>query len=109
MTSPLPPPQPTPTVPLPPQLLFPGQAAAEVLAILASLKKAAGVAKPLALGALVFSTAIANVPGMGDAAANWNSITFNLDGGVKYPLRDSMTRWTNDWIADDKGAYDHAV
>jgi hypothetical protein len=90
-----------------------GAGAAEVGTIAAgamtTLRTGATISKMLAFGVAIASTAIANVPGMGNASANWTAIAARLDAGVKLPLNDAIAQARSEWIAEDRQAFDSAV
>jgi hypothetical protein len=72
--------------------------------------RAAGVfSRLLALAIPVASTAVVNVPGIGDASANWVAIAGRLDGGVKTPMSDVFSKVRESWIADDSVAFTQAA
>jgi hypothetical protein len=90
-----------------------GAGAAEVTALatstMASLKTAATMSRMLGFGVAIAATAVANVPAMGNASANWTSIAARLDAGVKLPLNDAIAQARSEWIAEDRQAFDSAV
>jgi hypothetical protein len=90
-----------------------GAAAATVAALangtMTTLKTSASMSRMLAVGVAIAATAIANVPGMGDASANWTAIAARLDAGVKLPLNDAIAQARTEWIAEDRQAFDSAV
>ncbi|MEV1174307.1 hypothetical protein [Nonomuraea sp. NPDC049784] len=73
------------------------------------LKVAARSAPAIMIGVTIAATALANVPGMGDAKANWNSLAKALE--VEYPsvLQNAVFLSRAGWIADDREQFLHAV
>ena len=86
-----------------------GAGAAQAGTVLSTLRTGASISKLLLFGVAIASTAVADVPGMGDASANWTAIAARLDAGVKLPLNDAITVARGDWIAEDRQAFDTAV
>ncbi|MFI7445832.1 hypothetical protein [Nonomuraea indica] len=74
-----------------------------------ALKLAATSAPGLTTGILVASTAIANVPAMGDARANWLAIAKDLEAGYPRILDNATFLSRAEWIGDDREAYLHAT
>ncbi|NJP95966.1 hypothetical protein HCN51_42140 [Nonomuraea sp. FMUSA5-5] len=74
-----------------------------------SFKEAARWEKRLVPTVVMLSTAVANVPGMGDAKANWNALAKALE--VEYPglLGNAVFLSRADWIADDRQAFLNAA
>ncbi|GLX00590.1 hypothetical protein [Microtetraspora sp. NBRC 16547] len=74
-------------------------------AALEALKEAAKSAPALWTGVAIALTAVANVPGMSDAKANWNALAKVLE--VEYPgiLGNAAFVSRGDWIADDQRAF----
>jgi hypothetical protein len=74
-----------------------------------ALKNAARSTPALWTGVAVAATAVANVPGMGDAKANWNALAKALE--VEFPdiVGNAVFLSRGDWIADDREAFLHAT
>ncbi|GII60384.1 hypothetical protein Skr01_04690 [Sphaerisporangium krabiense] len=89
-----------------PSLRMAGGSAASVLN---DLRKAALLSRPLTVGVAMASTAVANVPGMADAYANWDSIHARLDTANKSFLRNLGDKGKDGWIAADHDAFSDAV
>jgi uncharacterized protein YukE len=74
--------------------------------VLAKLKDAARLERLIITGVFMSATAIANVPGMGSAAANWRSrISGELDKAGNNLMSDIASMSGKDWIADDQKAF----
>lgn len=59
---------------------------------------------------VIASTAIANEPGMAQAATNWKSgIAPRMDGGTKQLLSQLGSAHKNDWIAADRTEYERVL
>jgi hypothetical protein len=86
-----------------------GAGAAQATTVLTTLRTGASMSQMLLFGVAIATTAFANVPGMGDASANWTAIAARLDAGVKLPLNDALTQARSEWIAEDRQAFDTAV
>ncbi|MDP4502826.1 hypothetical protein [Nonomuraea turcica] len=78
-------------------------------AALDELKLAARSAPGIMVGVTIATTALANVPGMGDAKANWNSLAKALE--VEYPnlIGNAVFLSRAGWIADDREAFLNAT
>jgi hypothetical protein len=76
---------------------------------LLQLKRAAQFDGRLLVSVAIVTTALANVPGIGDAKANWNSLAKALE--VEYPgqIGNSVFLSRSGWIADDREAFLHAI
>ncbi|MCA2220649.1 hypothetical protein [Nonomuraea aurantiaca] len=74
-------------------------------AALQALGEAARSAPALWTGVAVAVTAVANLPGMGDAKANWGALAKALE--VEYPgmLGNAVFLSRADWVADDREAF----
>ncbi|GGL56103.1 hypothetical protein [Planomonospora parontospora] len=86
-----------------------GNAAAASTQAMEAFKKAVPRAPGLMVAVGVLGTAVADVPGMGDAKANWNALAKALE--VEYPglIGNAVFLSRADWIADDREAFLHAV
>jgi hypothetical protein len=74
--------------------------------VLAKLKDAARLERLIAAGVFVALTAVANVPAMGDAAANWRTrLSGEFDKAGNNLLSDIISMSGKDWIADDQKAF----
>lgn len=74
--------------------------------VLAKLKDAAKLERVIVAGVFVAMTAVANVPAMGDAAANWRSrISGEFDKAGNNLVSDIITMSGKDWIAEDQKAF----
>ncbi|MEW9551354.1 hypothetical protein [Nonomuraea sp. NPDC050783] len=84
-------------------------AALHAKAALDDLKLAAKSAPAIMVGVTIATTAIANLPGMGDAKANWNSLAKALE--VEYPglLGNAVFLSRSGWIADDREEFLNAA
>ncbi|GAA0846668.1 hypothetical protein ACFQVD_40050 [Streptosporangium amethystogenes subsp. fukuiense] len=73
------------------------------------LKAAAKLDPRLWFAIAVVTPALANVPGMGDAKANWNGLAKDLE--VKYPnmVGNAVFLSRGNWIAEDAEAFLHAT
>ncbi|WP_433418258.1 hypothetical protein ACQP1V_02035 [Microtetraspora malaysiensis] len=78
-------------------------------AALDALKEAARSAPALWTGVAIAATAVANVPAMGEAKANWNALAKALE--VEYPgmVGNAAFISRGDWIADDQRAFLHTT
>jgi hypothetical protein len=74
-----------------------------------ALRQAARSAPGLMVGVTIATTAVANVRGMGDAKANWNSLAKALE--VEYPglIGTAVFISRAGWIADDREAFLNAA
>ncbi|MBN6056483.1 hypothetical protein JYK22_31435, partial [Nonomuraea sp. RK-328] len=78
--------------------------------VLESLKTLGRISLWLLPGIAIASTAIANEPGMAQAAANWKSgIAARMDGGVKQLLSQLASAQKNNWIAADRTEYERVL
>ncbi|NRQ40625.1 hypothetical protein HII36_53780 [Nonomuraea sp. NN258] len=78
--------------------------------VLAQLKNVGRVSAWLAPAVLIAGTAIANEPGMAQAAVNWkHGISGRLDDGVKQLLPQLVTASRNGWIALDQQEFERVV
>jgi uncharacterized protein YukE len=74
--------------------------------VLAKLKDAAKLEKLILTGVFISVTAVANVPAMGSAAANWRSrISGELDKAGNNLMSDIASMSGKNWIADDQKAF----
>ncbi|MGV9772953.1 hypothetical protein [Streptosporangium sp. NPDC003464] len=73
------------------------------------LKAAAKLDPRLWFAVAIVTPALANVPGMGDAKANWNGLAKDLE--VKYPsmVGNAVFLSRGNWIADDAESFLHAT
>ncbi|WP_188191765.1 hypothetical protein [Nonomuraea sp. SYSU D8015] len=80
-------------------------AALHAKAALDDLKLAARSAPAIMVGVTIATTALANLPAMGDAKANWNSLAKALE--VEYPglIGNAVFLSRAGWIADDREAF----
>jgi hypothetical protein len=78
-------------------------------AAMGALRQAALSAPGIMVGVTIATTALANVPGMGDAKANWNSLAKALE--VEYPqlIGNAVFLSRAGWIADDREAFLNAT
>ncbi|SEG79447.1 hypothetical protein SAMN04489712_112217 [Thermomonospora echinospora] len=86
-----------------------GYAAGTAGAALGLLRTSATMSQLINVGVAIAATAVANVPAMGDAAANWTAIAARMDGGVKGTESDIIRQVRQDWIADDGRAFIEVV
>ncbi|MDR8408575.1 hypothetical protein MTP10_07480 [Nonomuraea sp. 3-1Str] len=78
--------------------------------VLEALKALGKISLWLLPGVAIASTAIANEPGMAQAAANWKSgMAARMDGGVKQLLSQLASAQKNSWIAADRGEYERVL
>ncbi len=78
--------------------------------VLARLKEAAKLERLITAGVFVAATAVANVPAMGDAAANWRSrLAGEFDKAGNNLLSDIISMSGKDWIAQDQQAFVNAM
>lgn len=84
-------------------------AALHAKAALDDLKLAARSAPAIMVGVTIATTALANVPGMGEAKSNWNSLAKALE--VEYPslVGNAVFLSRAGWIADDREAFLNAA
>ncbi|MEV7011071.1 hypothetical protein [Streptosporangium sp. NPDC051022] len=74
-----------------------------------ALKEAARSAPGLLTGVTILATAVANVPGMGDAKANWNALAKMLEVELPGILGNAVFLSRGDWIAEDREEFLHAA
>ncbi|MCK2212589.1 hypothetical protein MF672_002055 [Actinomadura sp. ATCC 31491] len=84
-------------------------AALHAKAALDDLKLAAKSAPAIMVGITIATTAMANLPAMGDAKANWNSLAKALE--VEYPglIGNAVFLSRAGWIADDREEFLNAA
>lgn len=74
--------------------------------VLAKVKDAARLENLIVAGVFIAATAVANVPAMGDAAANWRArLAGELDKAGNNLVSDIINMSGKDWIADDQKAF----
>jgi phage-related protein len=76
---------------------------------LAMLQRGGVLSKSLEFAIMIAVTVAADVPGMGDVQAAWNTISAGLDGEVKKALGDATRYASSVWIAEDRQYFDDAV
>jgi hypothetical protein len=96
------PPPTMPPTPTPPEPIGPK--------VLQALKRAGKLSAWLVPAVVVAGTAIANEPGMAQAASNWkNGISARLDDGVKQLLPQLIAASRTGWIALDQQEFERVV
>jgi uncharacterized protein YukE len=74
--------------------------------VIAKLRNAAKLERLIVVGVIISLTAVANVPAMGDAAANWRArISGELDKAGNNLMSDIISMSGKDWIAEDQKAF----
>jgi uncharacterized protein YukE len=73
------------------------------------LKQGGVISRSLEFAIMVALTVAADVPGMGDIQAAWNTISASLDGEVKKALGDATRYASSVWVAEDRKYFDDAV
>lgn len=89
--------------------MYPGLGVLAAQDALNSLKMAARSAPAIMVGVTIATTALANVPGMGQAKSNWGALAKALE--VEYPgmVGNAVFMSRAGWIADDREAFLHAA
>ncbi|GAA3115036.1 hypothetical protein [Streptosporangium carneum] len=77
--------------------------------VISGLEKGARLAPTAWAGVAIAATAVANVPGMGDAYNNWESLHSRLDTANKSYVAALLNKGKEGWIAEDRDAFDDAV
>lgn len=84
-------------------------AALHALAALQDLKKAARSAPAIMVAVTIATTAVANVPGMGQAKSNWGALAKVLEVEIPGMVGNAVFMSRAGWIADDREAFLNAA